>query len=77
MSAAELITVPGIMTGQIIAGMDPVEGVKYQVLPMFLLAGASGVAALSIGLLALRRLTDDRQRLRLSALSIPRRSEGV
>jgi putative ABC transport system permease protein len=68
MSAAGLITLPGIMTGQIIAGMDPVEAVKYQILLMFLLAGASGVAALTIAELALRRLTDTRQRLRLDRL---------
>jgi putative ABC transport system permease protein len=65
MSAAGLITLPGIMTGQIIAGMDPVEAVKYQILLMFLLAGASGVAALAVAYLALRRLTDGRDRLRL------------
>ncbi len=68
MSAAGLITLPGIMTGQIIAGMDPVEAVKYQILLMFLLAGASGVAALTIADLALRRLTDGRERLRLDRL---------
>jgi putative ABC transport system permease protein len=68
MSAAGLITLPGIMTGQIIAGMDPMEAVKYQILLMFLLAGASGLAALTIAELALRRLTDTRQRLRLDRL---------
>jgi putative ABC transport system permease protein len=68
MSAAGLITLPGIMTGQILAGMDPLEAVKYQILLMFLLAGASGVAALVIGQLALRRLSDSRQRLRLDHL---------
>jgi len=69
MSAAGLITLPGIMTGQILAGMDPVEAVKYQILLMFLLAGASGVAALTIAELTLRGLSDDRQRLRLDRLS--------
>ncbi len=69
MSAAGLITLPGIMTGQIIAGMDPVEAVKYQILLMFLLAGASGVAALTIAELALRRLSDARQRLRVDRLT--------
>ncbi len=68
MSAAGLITLPGIMTGQIIAGMDPVEAVKYQILLMFLLAGASGVAALVIAEMTLRRLTDARERLRLDRL---------
>jgi putative ABC transport system permease protein len=69
MSAAGLITLPGIMTGQIIAGMDPMEAVKYQILLMFLLAGASGVAALVVAKLALRRLSDARQRLRLDRLT--------
>ena len=68
MSAAGLITLPGIMTGQIIAGMDPMEAVKYQILLMFLLAGASGVAALVVAELALRRLSDARQRLRVDRL---------
>lgn len=69
MSAAGIITLPGIMTGQILAGMDPVEAVKYQILLMFLLAGASGLSALVIAHLALRRLTDERQRLRLDRLT--------
>ncbi|ONQ43958.1 ABC transporter permease, partial [Burkholderia cenocepacia] len=45
MSAAGVITLPGIMTGQILAGLDPLEAVKYQILLMFLLAGASGLSA--------------------------------
>ncbi|ACL57219.1 ABC transporter permease [Methylobacterium nodulans] len=69
MSAAGIITLPGIMTGQILAGMDPVEAVKYQILLLFLLTGASGLAALATAGLALRCLTDDRQRLRLDRLA--------
>lgn len=59
MSAAGIITLPGIMTGQIIAGMDPIDAAKYQILLMFLLCGA------------MRRLTDERGRLRLDRLSAP------
>jgi putative ABC transport system permease protein len=68
MSAAGVITLPGIMTGQILAGQDPVEAVKYQILLMFLLAGASGLSALVIAYGAAARLTDGRQRLRLDRL---------
>lgn len=68
MSAAGLITLPGIMTGQIIAGMDPIEAAKYQILLMFLLSGGSGVAVVMCGYLAAMRLTDERQRLRLDRL---------
>ena len=71
MSAAGLITLPGIMTGQILAGLDPVEAVKYQILLMFLLAGSSLLAGAAVAILALRRLTDPRDRLRLDGISTP------
>ena len=69
MSAAGVVTLPGIMTGQILAGLDPMEAVKYQILLMFLLAGGSGLGAVAAVLLAARRLTDARHRLRLDRLS--------
>jgi putative ABC transport system permease protein len=68
MSAAGIITLPGIMTGQILAGMDPLEAAKYQILLIFLLSGGSGLAAVAVVYLAAWRLTDDRQRLRLDRL---------
>jgi len=68
MSAAGIVTLPGIMTGQILAGLDPLEAVKYQILLMFLLSGGSGLSALAASYLAAWRLTDERQRLRLDRL---------
>ena len=70
MSAAGIVTLPGIMTGQILAGMDPLEASKYQILLMFLLSGGSGLAAVAVVYLAAARLTDDRQRLRLDRLTV-------
>ncbi len=69
MAAAGLVTLPGTMTGQILAGSDPIEAVKYQILLMLLLAGASALAAIITARMAARRLTDDRQRLRLDRLT--------
>ncbi|KAG0752842.1 hypothetical protein G6F22_021698 [Rhizopus arrhizus] len=69
MSAAGIITLPGIMTGQIIAGMDPIDAAKYQILLMFLLCGASGMAAMGAAYGTMRRLTDERGRLRLDRLA--------
>lgn len=68
MSAAGIVTLPGIMTGQILAGLDPLEAVKYQILLMFLLSGGSGLAAVAVAFLAAWRLTDARERLRLDRL---------
>ncbi|HEY2658481.1 MAG TPA: iron export ABC transporter permease subunit FetB [Caulobacteraceae bacterium] len=68
MAAAGVVTLPGIMTGQILAGLDPIEAVKYQILLMFLLSGGSGMAAAAAAYLAAWRLTDPRERLRLDRL---------
>src|SRR5690625_2464317 len=69
MSAAGVITLPGMMTGQILAGMPPYEAAKYQILVLFLLAGAAGFGALAATTLAVRRATDRRDRLRLERLA--------
>ncbi len=68
MAAAGLISLPGMMTGQILAGVEPVEAVKYQVMIMFLIAGATGIGTLGAVLAGAWRLTDDRHRLRLDHL---------
>jgi putative ABC transport system permease protein len=68
MAAAGIVSLPGMMTGQILAGIDPVEAAKYQILIMFLIAGATAIAVLAAGLAAVHFLTDDRQRLRLDHL---------
>ncbi len=68
MAAAGVVSLPGMMTGQIMAGAPPVEAVKYQVLIMFLIAGGTGLGTLAAVWLASRRLFDHRHRLRLERL---------
>ncbi|HEX9647471.1 MAG TPA: ABC transporter permease [Alphaproteobacteria bacterium] len=68
MAATGLVSLPGMMTGQILAGADPVQAVKYQVLIMFLIAGGTGIGVLLAVAGGLARLTDARQRLRLDRL---------
>jgi putative ABC transport system permease protein len=72
MSAAGVISLPGMMTGQILAGTPPVEAVKYQILVMFLIAGGTGFGTVVAVSLAARRLFDERQRLRLDRMALPR-----
>jgi putative ABC transport system permease protein len=71
MSAAGIVSLPGMMTGQILAGTPPVEAVKYQILVMFLIAGGTGFGTMVAVSFAARRLFDERQRLRLDRLSSP------
>lgn len=68
MAAAGVITLPGMMTGQILAGMAPVEAAKYQVFVLFLLAGAAALVVAATTYAAAWRATDARHRLRLDRL---------
>ena len=70
MAAAGVVSLPGMMTGQILGGSPPVEAVKYQILIMFLIAAASGIGTLVAVHFGARRLFDDRQRLRLDRLRL-------
>jgi putative ABC transport system permease protein len=72
MATTGIVALPGMMTGQILAGADPVEAVKYQVLIMFLIAAATALASFFGGLGAALLLTDKRHRLRLERLAAPK-----
>ena len=68
MAATGVVSLPGMMTGQILSGVDPQEAVKYQLLVMVLIGGATGLGVLGAVLGSVRRLTDSRHRLRLDRL---------
>jgi len=68
MAAAGIVSLPGMMTGQILAGSSPVEAVKYQILVMFLITAGAGFGTLAVVRVGTGRLFDDRHRLRLDRL---------
>ncbi len=43
--AVGLVTLPGMMTGQILSGVSPLIAVRYQILIMTMILGSSGLAA--------------------------------
>lgn len=69
MSIAGIVTLPGMMTGQILAGADPAEAAKYQIMIMLVLTGAAGLGALAAALGGCLMLSDSRHRLRLDRLA--------
>ena len=71
MAATGIVSLPGMMTGQILAGVDPVEATKYQVLITFLIAGGTALGAFMAVAGGARLLTDERHRLRLDRLEKP------
>ncbi|WP_373508959.1 iron export ABC transporter permease subunit FetB [Thiocapsa sp.] len=74
MATAGLVSLPGMMTGQILAGSPPMEAAKYQLLIMFLIAAGTGLGSMAAVWIGSRRLFDDRQRLRLDRLAAASRS---
>ena len=72
MAATGVVSLPGMMTGQILGGVPPAEAVKYQILVMFLIAGGTGLGAATAVLGGVYRLTDGRHRLRLDRLTAPK-----
>ena len=68
MAAAGVVSLPGMMTGQILAGSPPFEAAKYQILIMLLIAAGTGFGASAAVWVGSRRLFDERERLRLDRL---------
>jgi putative ABC transport system permease protein len=68
MAASGIVALPGMMTGQILSGVDPVEATKYQLMIMFLIAGGTALGVFLAVLGGARYLTDERHRLRLDRL---------
>ena len=69
MAATGLVALPGMMTGQILAGANPMAAVKYQILVMFLIAGGTCLGSIVAVYGGAWRLTDARHRLRLDRLT--------
>jgi len=65
MAAAGLVSLPGMMTGQILAGNTASEAVMYQILIMFMISSGTGFGVILSLWLMRRRMFDDRERLRI------------
>jgi putative ABC transport system permease protein len=59
MMVVGIVSLPGMMTGQLIAGIAPVHAVKYQIVIMFLIASGTALGVVSAVLLSYRRLFND------------------
>ena len=58
-----LISLPGAMTGLILAGVDPLVAIRYQIVVMWMLLAATALAALATAKFAERALFDHAHRL--------------
>ncbi|MEJ8764753.1 iron export ABC transporter permease subunit FetB [Oceanobacillus sp. HCA-5259] len=58
-----LVQLPGMMSGQIIAGADPVQAVQFQLLILFLLLTTAAVTSIILGFLSYPTLFNSRMQL--------------
>ncbi len=56
MMVVGIVSLPGMMTGQLLAGVDPLQAVKYQIVIMFLIASGTALGTVGVVLLSYRRL---------------------
>lgn len=59
-----LISLPGAMTGLILAGVDPLTAIRYQIVVMYMLLAAWALGSLVTTRAAQRALFDEAHRLR-------------
>jgi len=64
-----IVLLPGMMTGQILAGADPFEAVKYQIVVMFMIAAAASMSGILTGLFTYHRLFTHKHQLRSSLIT--------
>jgi putative ABC transport system permease protein len=67
MMGVGLVFLPGMMTGQILAGADPLVAIRYQIMVMLMLVAATGMATMVVVLLARKRCFGRFGELRLSS----------
>jgi putative ABC transport system permease protein len=48
MMAVGIVFLPGMMTGQILAGADPIVSIKYQIMVMLMLVGSTAIGSIII-----------------------------
>jgi putative ABC transport system permease protein len=56
MAVVGVVSLPGMMTGQVLAGQSPLQAVRYQIVIMFLIAAASALGTVGAVWLTYRRL---------------------
>jgi putative ABC transport system permease protein len=59
-----IIFLPGAMVGMIIAGADPLEAVRLQIVVLYMLLGSVSIAAILVGTLSYRSFFTPRHQLR-------------
>ena len=63
MMGVGLVTLPGMMTGQILAGVSPVQAIRYQLVIVLMMTAASALSSFAVLMLVRRRCFSSGQAL--------------
>jgi putative ABC transport system permease protein len=69
MMVVGIVSLPGMMTGQILQGADPLVAVKYQIVVMFMLAAATSLGAIGIAVATFFRVFTPHHQLRTDIIT--------
>lgn len=69
MFAAGIVSLPGMMTGQMLAGADAGQAARYQIILMFLLAASTALGTMGVVLLSYLRLFNEDHQFRYDLIA--------
>ena len=64
-----LVSLPGMMSGLIFAGVDPVKAIKYQIMVTFMLLASTGLGSIISCYLAYKQFFNERKQLKDELIS--------
>lgn len=64
-----IVSLPGMMSGLIFAGVDPLEAVKYQIMVTFMLLATASLSTILAGYMTYVKFYNDRHQLLISTLN--------
>jgi putative ABC transport system permease protein len=67
MMGVGLVFLPGMMSGQILAGADPLIAIRYQIVVMFMLVGSTAISSIIVMLIIRRRCFGNGEELLLTS----------
>lgn len=71
-----IVSLPGMMTGQLLAGALPTDAVRYQIVIMFMIAAATALGAFGVVILAFRAVFSRSHQLRVDRLQSSEHGHG-
>jgi putative ABC transport system permease protein len=69
MMVVGIVSLPGMMTGQLVSGMAPIQAVKYQIVIMFLIASATSLGTVGVVFLSFLQLFNSDHQFRSMRIS--------